>query len=111
MLPLGLAATSFVVALTVFNGHDKPGAQMLRAQSPIVTAPLAMAGTAVAREGMPAVVPALPEPQDDAPIPRVLPLPPASQPDPGLNAPASAEDEPTVDDLPAPHTPRASSED
>ncbi len=60
---------------------------------------------------MSAATPAVSEPQDDEPMTQVLPFPPVTQPDPGLSALILPSDEPTVDDLPAPHIPRASSED
>lgn len=109
LIPVCLGATSFLVALSIFNWHGKPGAQVLQAQAQGTTRQLTATATAQGEFSPPAA--GVPEQWDEILTPQVLPLPLATPPDPDLDTQAVADDAPTVEDLPPPHNPRETVED
>ena len=104
LIPWCLAATGFLAALTVFTWQGRLGGPAAQRQSQ-AAAPHWLAPAAPDRHewlSSPAV--AAPETPQNATTPLILPLPPATQPEPDLNAQPVPDDEPTVDDLPVPRS-------
>jgi hypothetical protein len=111
LIPLGLAATGFLVVLTAFNWQGKPDGASQRVQTQAaVGQPL----TAPGPDPHPlwsSQLPGASEAPENAPATLVLPLPPATQPEPDPSVQPVPDDEPTVEDLPvqrnAPESPAA----
>jgi hypothetical protein len=101
LIPWCLAATGFLAALTVFTWQGKPGDPARQLQAPAAAAYWPVPAATKHPESLPA--PAAAAMQQD--IPQVLPLPPATRPQPDPIAQPVPDDEPTVDDLPAPRSP------
>jgi hypothetical protein len=105
LIPWCLVATGFLASLTVFTWQDQrddPGerVQPLPALGYRFTPP-----AAADHELPPTQAPAAAEPAEDAPTTLILPLPPATQPEADPDVQPLPDDEPTVDDLPAPRSP------
>jgi hypothetical protein len=105
LIPLCLAATGFLAALTVFNWHGSldepgervpPGSVLGHRPTPPATDPHPLRSSQV---------PAAPEHEENASTTLILPLPTATEPEPDPNVQPLPDDEPTVDDLPAPRSP------
>jgi hypothetical protein len=111
LIPWCLAATGFLAALTVFSWHGKlndagvklpPASAMADRFTPPATDP---------PEVHSAQVPAVAEPPQHAPATLTLPLPPGAVSEPDADVQPVSDDAPTVEDLPAPHSPAESSQD
>jgi hypothetical protein len=105
LIPLGLAVTGFLVVLTAFHWQGEPdgGSQPLQPQpaaGPLLTAPVTDHHPFWSSQ-----LPAASEAPENAPATLVLPLPPATQPEPNPAVQPVPDDEPTVEDLPVQRNP------
>jgi|HubBroStandDraft_2_1064218.scaffolds.fasta_scaffold31375_2 hypothetical protein len=100
-IPWCLAAMGFLGALTVLTWQgrrDDPGQKL----QPRVTMAYRFTPSAVDHHELrSAQAPPASEPAQDLPATLILPLPPATQPDPDPNVQPVPDDAPTVEDLPA----------
>jgi hypothetical protein len=101
LIPWCLAATGFLAALTVFTRQIKQGGAgqgvQLYAAAEQRRAPPAVDH----RPFRPSPAPVVPERPENAPQTLILPLPPATQPEPDPGVQPVPDDEPAVEDLPA----------
>lgn len=114
-IPWCLAATGFLAALSVFTWQgrrDGPG-QSVQPQAAVgyrFTPPATDPPATDHHEFRTSQAPAVAEPPEDTPPTLILPLPPATQPEPLPNVQPLPDDQPTVDDLPARRSPPESPE-
>jgi hypothetical protein len=102
LIPWCLAATGFLAAFTTFTWHGSMTAprqesarQQLTPGQPLLPSAALRHYPAASQE----------EPASPAPAPLILPLPPATQPQMDSDVQPVPDDQPTVDDLPAPRSP------
>jgi hypothetical protein len=110
LVPWCLVVTGFLASLTVFSWQgqrDDPGQRM---QSPAAVGHRFTAPATAHHELRSAQAPAAAEPPEDVPATLILPLPPATQPEPDPDVQPLADEAPTVDDLPARRSPPESPE-
>jgi hypothetical protein len=105
LIPWCLAATGFLAALTVFNWHGRLDGSGQRVQTRIVVGHRLTPPATDPHELGSLQAPAVSEAPQDVPTTLILPLPPATQPEPDPNVQPLPDDAPTVDDLPAPRSP------
>jgi hypothetical protein len=110
LIPWCLAATGFLAALTVFTWQGKLSAPGRSLQLQAAAGPW-RAPPATDHRGLLTSPAAAARTPQNAAAPRILPLPPATQPPLDPNAQPLPDDEPTVDDLPAPRSPPESPTD
>lgn len=104
LIPWCLAATGFVAAFTAFTWQGKPGVIDPPPPPPVaVRQPIAPSASDHLAATAAPVMAAAAETPETAPAGLVLPLPPATQPETDPNVRPVPDDEPTVEDLPAPH--------
>lgn len=100
-IPWCLAATGFLASLTLFTWQgrrDDPG-RGVQPQATVGDRPTPR--DTDHHELRSAQAPATAEPPEDVATTLILPLPPATQPEPVPNVQPLPDDEPTVEDLPA----------
>ena len=111
LIPFGLALTGFLVVLTAFNWQGRPDGAIERVPPQAAAGPLLAAPVTDPHPSGSPQPPAASEAPENAPATLVLPLPPATQPEPDPTVQPVPDDEPTVEDLPvqrnAPESPAA----
>jgi hypothetical protein len=101
LIPWCLAATGFLAVLSIFGLQGELGGPGQRLAPP-VAAGFRIAPPAVGHHDFQSSQrPAPSEEPEDMPQTLILPLPPATQPEPDLNLESVVDDTPTVEDLPA----------
>jgi hypothetical protein len=105
-----LVATGFFAALTVLSWQRKLAAPDQRVQSQASVAQRLPQPTGEHLESWMAQTPAASEAPENGPTTLILPLPPATEPEPVPDVQPLPDDAPTVEDLPAPRNPPESPE-
>jgi hypothetical protein len=111
LIPWCLAATGFVAALTVFGWQGELGGADQRMPLHAAAGHSPTAPATDHSESRSSQLPAASEAPESVPETRILPLPPATPPEPDPNVQPVVDDAPTVEDLPARRSESASPED
>jgi hypothetical protein len=101
LVPWCLAATGFLAALSVFSWQGKLGAADQQVPPQVAAAPPLKPPAVDHHELWPAQALAASAAPQNVPATLILPLPPATEPEPDSNVQPVPDDEPTVEDLPA----------
>jgi hypothetical protein len=105
LIPWCLAATGFLAALTTFTWQGKPSGAPQQAQLPAAAGHWLTPPATDHHVFQPSQVPAASEAPENVPETLILPLPPATQPEPDPTIQPVPDDEPTVEDLPMQRNP------
>jgi hypothetical protein len=108
LIPWCLAATGFLASLTVFTWQGKPHEPGQWVPAPAAVGHRLMPRAADHRDFRSSQVPAGSEAAENGATTLILPLPPATQPEPQSIVQPVPDDEPTVEDLPARRSPSES---
>jgi hypothetical protein len=111
LIPWCLAATGFLAALTVFTWQGELGGAGQGVRRYAAAAQRLPPPAVEHHEFRSSQAPAASEAPETVPETLILPLPPATQPEPYPNVQPVPDDEPAVEDLPAQRRPPESSGD